>query len=289
MNRRQFIQTGALAVAGTALALPGLSNVAPKYRVGLQLYTLRDVIGKDPKGVLKQIADLGYQDLETYGYGDGKLFGMKSKELADYAKSLGMRLTSGHYGMGKAGGPVVGSIRNGWEAAVSDAREAGQEFMCVSYLGAEERPTLDAYKSVCDEMNKAAEVCKKYGIRFNYHNHDFEFMKFDGVMAYDVMLQRLDPKLVGMELDLYWVVYSGINPTDLFMKYPGRFEQWHIKDMDKADRKKNADIGTGTIDFKSLLGHAGHAGLKHWYMEEETYPINSTESVKASIGYLKTL
>ncbi|CAN5600401.1 sugar phosphate isomerase/epimerase [soil metagenome] len=291
MNRRQFIQTGAIAVAGTAIALPGLSMPASNYKVGLQLYTLRDIIGKDPKGVLKMVADLGYKELETYGYNDGMLFGLTSKDFNDYVKSLGMQVMSGHYQLGKSerSKAMKGTLLNDWERAVSDAKQAGQGYMVVPYLGADERPTIDSYKEICDIMNKSADVCKKYGIRLNYHNHDFEFAKLEGQIPYDVMLERLDPKQVGMEMDLYWVVYAGFSPLDYFKKYPGRFEQWHVKDMDKTDRKKNADIGTGTIDFKTIFTKAKESGLKHWYMEEESYPISSTESVKASIGYLKTL
>ncbi|NOT73290.1 MAG: sugar phosphate isomerase/epimerase [Cyclobacteriaceae bacterium] len=289
MKRRDFIQTSALAIAGSAIVFPALSAATPKLPVGIQLYTLRDVIMKDPKGVVKMLADLGYKDLETYGYGDGKLFGMPSKEFSDYVKSLGMRITSGHYGLGKAGVGPMGSIRNGWESAVVDAKEAGQEYMVLAYLTKEERASMDSYKGICDEVNKAAEVCKKYGVRMNYHNHDFEFEKFDGEVAYDMMLKRLDPKLVDMELDLYWTIFAGVNPVDLFAKHPGRFVQWHVKDMDKTDNKKNAISGTGSIDFKSLMKSAKQSGLKHWYMEYDNHPVSSTESVKESIGYLKTL
>ncbi len=278
------MQSGALAVVGAAIALPGLSLPASKYQIGIQLYTLRDVVPKDPKGNLKLLADLGYKHLETYGYNKGILFGMTSKDFNSYVKSLGMQVTSGHYGLGKAS-----DDGSEWEKAVSEAKEAGQEFMGFGSIPNEARASIDSYKAACDLMNKRGEVCKKYGIRLNYHNHDFEFTKIDGQLPYDVMLSQLDPKLVGMEMDLYWVVYAGADPLDYFKKYPGRFEQWHIKDMDKTDRKKNTDIGTGTIDFRKLLAKAQEAGLKHWYMEQEEYPVSSTESVKASIGYLKTL
>lgn len=289
MKRREFITASAFAVAGT-VALPALSLPADR-KIGLQLYTLRDVIGKDPKGILKQVADLGYQELETYGYNDGMLFGMNAKELGDYVKSLGMQVTSGHYQLGKSEKTkaIKGSILNDWERAVADAKEVGQEYMVVAYLNADERVTLDDYKLVSEKLNKGAEVCKKYALRLNYHNHDFEFMKVDNQVPYHLMLSQLDPKLVGMEMDLYWVVFAGEQPLDYFKKYPGRFEQWHVKDMDKTDRKRNANIGTGSIDFKSFFAKASEAGLKHFYMEQETYPTSSLESIQASIGYLKNL
>ena len=291
MKRRTFIQTGALAIAGMA-ASKGFGFVLPGGRkTGIQLYTLRDVIFKDARGVLKQLADLGYQELETFGYNDGMLFGMKAKEFGDYVKSLGMTVPSGHYAFGKSerSKAMKGTILNDWERAVADAKEVGQEYMALAYLADDERKTLDDYKFVCEKVNQSAEVCKKYGVRMNYHNHAFEFDKFGDVVPYDMMLTQLDAKLVGMEMDMYWTTYAEKNPVDYFKKYPGRFEQWHLKDMDKTDRKKNADLGTGSIDFKQLLTHAKLAGLKHTYLEHDTFPKSSWESVKADIVYAKTL
>ena len=291
MKRRDFIQTGALALAGTA-ALTGTAFSFPASRkIGIQLYTLRDVISKDASGVLKQLSELGYQELETFGYNDGMLFGMKAKEFGSYVKSLGMSVPSGHYAYGKMERTknMKGTILNEWERAVADAKEVGQEYMVLAYLGAEERVTMDDYKVVCEKLNGAGEICKKYGIRMNYHNHDFEFNKIDNQVPYHLMLSSLDPKLVGMEMDMYWTIFAGEQPLDYFKKYPGRFEQWHLKDMDKTDRKKNADLGTGSIDFKQLLAQSSQAGLKHAYLEHDTYPKSSWDSVKADVIYAKTL
>ena len=165
MKRRQFIQLSSAALAATA-AIPALT-FPPGYRIGLQLYTLRDVIGKDPKNVLKQLSDLGYQDIETYGYNDGMLFGMKSKEFGEYVKSLGMRITSGHYQLGKSEKTkaIKGSILNEWERAITDAKETGQEFMVLAYLNEDERASIEDYKWICEKLNKAGEVCKRNGIR----------------------------------------------------------------------------------------------------------------------------
>jgi sugar phosphate isomerase/epimerase len=290
MKRRTFIQTGALAVAG-ASALTGMSFSFPARKVGIQLYTLRDVIFKDAKGTLKQLADLGYNELETFGYNDGKLFGMAAKEFSEYVKSLGMSVPSGHYALGKSERDKArkGTILNEWERAVGDAKEVGQEYMVLAYLGQDERATLDDYKFVCEKVNKAGEVCKKSGIRMNYHNHDFEFVPIDGKVPYDMMLKELDPKLVGMEMDLYWTTFAGKNPLDYFSQYPGRFEQWHLKDMDKADPKKNANLGNGSIDFKKIMASAALSGMKHAYVEHDTYPGTSWDSVKADVVYAKEL
>lgn len=289
MKRREFIQTSALAVAGT-MALPAFSMPYDR-KIGIQLYTLRDVIFKDAKGVIKKLADLGYQELETFGYNDGALFGMKAKEFGDYVKSLGMRVPSGHYQLGKGERTkaMKGTILNEWERAVADAKEIGQEYMIIAYLNADERTSLDDYKFVCENLNKAGEVCKKYGMRIGYHNHDFELVKINDQVPYHLMLSSVDPKLVSMELDLYWLTFAGENPVDYFKKYPGRFEQWHLKDMDKLDRKKNSNLGAGSMDFKQLLSYGPQAGLKHAYIEHDSYPATSWESVEADIAYVKTL
>jgi sugar phosphate isomerase/epimerase len=270
MKRREFIQQSALATAG-ALALSSFS-FAKKKKIGLQLYSLRDVIDKDPKNILKKVAAFGYKELEAYSYSNGKIFNLKYKEFTDYAKSLGMKVTSGHYGLA--------AITNGWERAVSDAKESGQEYMVIAYLTADERKN---YKGVCETLNKAGELCDKHGIRLNYHNHDFEFEQYEGQVAYHLMLKELDPKLVGMEMDFYWMYVANQNPLDYFANHPGRFEQWHVKDMDKVDPKKQVDVGTGRIDFPSIFAKAKQAGLKHFYVEQEAYPVSSIESVEKSI------
>ncbi len=283
MKRRELIQT-CLFMVVAAMALPSFMNIKKeKSEIGLQLYTLRDVIADDPKGVLKKVADAGYTNLETYGYADGKIFGMDFKAFSQYANSLGMKITSGHYPLALAKDLAT------WEKAVIDAKAIGQQYMVVPYINAPERATIQDYKNICDWLNKAGEVCNKYGIRFGYHNHDFEFAKLEGQVPYDLMLKELDPKKVGMELDLYWVVYAGLNPISYFEKYPGRFEQWHVKDMDKQDRKKNAEIGAGSIDWKPIIAKAKQSGLKYLYVEQESYKGASLDCIKPSADYLKTI
>lgn len=285
MNRREFIQTTSFAAVGASLAS---FTFVDKKKIGLQLYSLRDIIPQDPKGVLKKVADFGYKELEAYSYNDGKIFGMKYKEFSDYVKGLGMKVTSGHYPLGKSEKRkmVKGSVMNDWERAVSDAKESGQDFMVVPYLEQDER---NDYKGVCEALNKAGELCKKYGVRLNYHNHEFEFEQFEGQVAYHVMLKELDPKLVGMEMDLYWMHVANQSPVDYFEKYPGRFEQWHVKDMDKTNPKQQVDVGTGRIDFKSIFAKAKQSGLKHFYIEQEAYPVSSIDSVEKCIGNLKKM
>jgi sugar phosphate isomerase/epimerase len=274
MKRREFIQTTSLAALGAA-TLSAFSLI-DKRKIGLQLYSLRDIIPQDPKGVLKKVAGFGYKELEAYSYSDGKIFGLNYKEFTEYVNSLGMRVTSGHYGLTKSSSE--------WERAVSDAKESKQEYMVIPSLSEDDRKD---YKRTCEAINKAGELCNKYGIRLNYHNHDFEFEQYEGQIAYHVMLKELDPKLVGMEMDIYWMHVANQNPLDYFAKYPGRFEQWHVKDMDKTNPKLQVDVGTGRIDFKSIFAKAKQSGLKHFYIEQEEYPVSSIDSIENSIKNVK--
>jgi sugar phosphate isomerase/epimerase len=286
MKRREFLTYS--AAAASTLLLPSFS-FADKKRMGLQLYSLRDVIMKDVAGTLKQVANFGYKELETYGYSDSKLFGMPVKEFTSLVHDLGMNISSGHYGTGQGNPSSKGSLVNDWERAVADAKQAGQVYMNIAYLQEAERKTLDDYKKVCGMINKAAEVCKKYGIRLGYHNHAFEFEKMEGQVPYDVMLGELDAKNVSMEMDLFWTVNAGQDPLHYFAKYPGRFEQWHVKDMDKTNVNQQVNVGTGRIDFKAIFAKASLSGLKQFYVEQEAYPIGPVESIKACADYVKTL
>jgi len=290
MKRRQFIQT--TAAASVAALIPSFAFAKSKRKIGIQLYTLRDVIFKDVEGTLKQVAGWGYQELELFGYRDGKVFGKPVSEFKKMVKDLGMSIPSGHYATGlvnPAVGPApVGTLSNGWEQAVNDAKILGQEYMLVAYLQKDERKTLDDYKKVCELINKNAEVCKKSGIKIGYHNHDFEFDPIDGQVPYELMMKELDPN-VSMELDLYWTIYANHDPLKLIAQYPGRFNQWHVKDMRKDDRKLNADVGTGSIDFKAIFAKANEAGLKHFYIEHDTFPVSSIESVKADAQNIKSI
>lgn len=280
MKRREFIQTTTFAAAGL-LAMPTFLSAGNfKKSLGLQLYSLRSTIPQDPKGVLSKVASFGYKELETYSYSDGKIFGMAFGDFCNYAKSLGMKVTSGHYGLDMIKGDT-------WKKAVDDARKNGQSFMVVPYIAEEQRKTIDDYKRIIADLNAAGEVCNAAGIRMGYHNHAFEFQTVDGQIPFDLMLKELDPKKVGMEMDIYWVVNAGHDPLKYFEKYPGRFEQWHVKDMDKTDRERNADIGTGSIDWKAIFAKAKQSGLKHFYIEQESYPGEPIDSIAAGAKYLK--
>lgn len=286
MKRREFISRSAIA-AGTVMLPAWLQACTTPSRksIGLQLYTLRDVIFQDLRGTLEKVAGFGYTEVETFSYGDGKIFGQPFSDFVKMTRDLGLKITSGHYLTG-FGQKATGTLRNGWEKAVEDAKAAGQEYMVIAYLFEGERQSIDDYKQLCAQMNKAAEVCKAAGIRLGYHNHAFEFEPINGEVPYDVMLTELDSKLVAMELDLYWIVRAGKSPDDYFKKHPGRFELWHVKDMHKDDPAKNADLGKGRINFPEIFRQAKQSGMKHFYVEQETYEVSSLVSVENNYKYI---
>lgn len=152
---------------------------------------------------------------------------------------------------------------------VDHAGEAGQKFMMCSFLFPQDRKTADDYKKIGELFNRSGEVCKKAGIQFGYHNHDFEFQTIDGQLPYDLLLKETDSKLVKMELDLYWATHAGIEPLELFRKNPGRFPLVHLKDMAKTEKREFAEVGNGSIDFQRILDARKLAGIEHYFVEQD--------------------
>ncbi|KAA6441086.1 sugar phosphate isomerase/epimerase [Dyadobacter flavalbus] len=277
ISRRSFVKAGALL-----MATPMLSNWEMKAssKVGLQLYTLRNELSKDLEGTLKKVAAIGYKEVELFGYTDGKFFGKTTKEFKAMLKNLGLDPVSGHYGAGVERKDVKGTLSNDWQRAVDDAAELGQKYVNCAYLTDAERKSIDDYKKYVDLFNKSGEVAKKAGLQFGYHNHDFEFKKMDGQLPYD-LIASTDPELVKLELDLYWIVKAGLDPVDLFKKYPGRFPLWHVKDMDKGDQSF-AEVGTGSIDFKKIFDARKIAGMTHFFVEQDMAKRPPVEAIEIS-------
>jgi sugar phosphate isomerase/epimerase len=288
ITRRSFIKTSAVLSAGLLMA-PNLFAYDKKY-IGLQLYTVRDAMAKDPAGSLARVAQIGYTSVEGTYSGPGQFFSVNTKDFAGMLKSSGLIMPSCHYRLGEElvnGKQQAGTILNGWEKAVDDAAEIGLKYMVCAYLSDAERGTLDHYKKVADDFNKAAEVCKKAGIQFTYHNHDFEFIQQDGKYPYEILLNNTDKDLVKMEMDMYWMTKANQNPGKMINEHPGRFPLWHIKDMDKTADRSFTEVGNGTINFKEIFTHANKAGLQYFFVEEDKCPGDPFDSITSSITYIK--
>ncbi len=277
-------------MAASAALLPQIDVLAaPAKRVGLQLYTLREEMGKDPDGTLKRVAEIGYKEVESFGYAAGKFFGKTPKEYAARLKDLGLTTPSGHYMTGNVMMKGEGTLTNNWKRAVDDAAAIGQRYMVCAYLFPEERTKLDDYKQFVDLFNKSAEVCRAAGVQFVYHNHDFEFQPLDGQVPYDLLLSGTDPKLVQLELDLYWATFAKQDPVALFKKHPGRFPLWHVKDMAKTPEREFAEVGTGSINFQRIFDAQKTAGLQHYFVEQDVAKRPPLEAIAISYKNLEKL
>jgi sugar phosphate isomerase/epimerase len=285
-KRRDFLKISGLALGALAIA-PSFAFAAKKKGIGIQLYTLRDTLPKDVKGVLAQVGKVGFNEVETFGYSPkNDFFGTSVKDFKSILCDNNLKATSNHFDFN-------GYIENGNTDVIKYYTETtnilGSEYITVPYVVENLRgKTGDDYKKLALKINKAAEICKAAGLKLAYHNHDFEFTKFGATNGYEILLNESDKKLVDFEMDLYWVVRAGYNPLQLFKEHPGRFKMWHVKDMDKANHEFNAVIGTGTIDFKAIFAQAELSGMKRFFLEHESnYIPNPIESAAASYNYIK--
>lgn len=290
-NRRSFIKSASMASAAV-LAAPHLFAFASNKHIGVQLYTVRDAMASDPAGTLAKVAQIGYNSVEAATYtGTQKFYGMDAKTFASVLKQNNLIIPSAHYVLGQQkmnGNEIKGTLLHEWDKAVEDAAAVGIQYMVCAYLFDEERGDIDHYKQLADQFNKAAETCKKAGIQFCYHNHDFEFQEQNGQLPYDILLNNTDKELVKMELDLYWATKAKHDPVALFEKHPGRFPLWHVKDMDNTPQQAFAEVGSGTIDFKRIFANAKKSGMKYFFVEQDKCPGSPFDSITKSYNYIKS-
>lgn len=281
MERRHFLQALGLGAAGlyTKDLFGGVSKAKS---MALQLYTVRDAVAKDLEGTLAKLAALGYNELEIYGY-DGTFFGKTPAEFKSILANAGIKVISSHHLTGLKE-KAKGSLTDGWDKAVEDLNFIGAKYMACAYLFENER-TPEIYASLPDLLSKSGEKAATAGIQFAYHNHDFEFEKYKDTLVYDHIIKNTPADFVKMELDLYWIVKAGHDPIEYFGKYPGRFPLWHVKDIE-AGTGAITEVGHGTIDFDKIFAVRDKAGLKKWFVEQDTSKGDIFESIKASHDYL---
>lgn len=286
-SRRSFLKSSAMLSAGLLMA-PELFAAKKNRYIGLQLYTVRDAMAKDPVAALAKVAKVGFNSVEGATYtGTEKFYGMEPAEFKKVLSDNGLIMPSGHYMLGEGIANAKGTISNDWQKAVDDAAAVGLKYMVCAYLLDAERGTLDHYKETAEKLNKAGEVAKKAGIQLCYHNHDFEFASQDGKYPYDVLLTATDPELVKMEMDIYWMYRAKQDPIAMFKKHPGRFPLWHVKDMDNTPKQMFTEVGNGVIPFKNIFAHAKTAGLKYFFNEQDICPGDPFVSITKSYNYIK--
>lgn len=284
-NRRNFLKTSGLLTAG--LFINPSELLKTKRAAGIQLYTLRELIVKDPTSVINKVAIAGFKEVEMYGLSaEQRFFGLSVKDFASLLKQNNLKSPSGHYM------PEKFLFENGSVDEVKKLCDVGQimghQYIVIPWMAEERRKTIDQYKRLAERINKAGEICKTANLQLAYHNHDFEFFDIKGQKGYDILLKETDANLVKMEMDIYWVISAGYNPVDLFKANPGRFPMLHVKDMDRINKKMNTEIGNGSIDFKKIFKVAKLAGVKHYYVEQENnYKPDILSSINTSSDYFR--
>ncbi len=290
-NRRSFIKLSATFASG--LAFLKISNSlascnttsgidAINQDFGLQLYTLRDEMPKDPRGVLRQVASFGYKQLESYEHNQlGMFWGMEPAEFKNYVERLGMRITASH-----------ADIYKDFERKAGEAASIGMHYLICPSLGSQK--TLDDYKKAADKFNECGEICKRNGLRFAYHNHDYTFKPLEGQIPQDVLMQNTGADLVDYEMDIYWVVTAGQDPLTWLNKYPNRFTLGHIKDRRKdapaSETGATTILGTGSIDYNKILKAASSKGMKYYFVEQEHYAgTTPIDAARANAEFMKNL
>jgi len=288
MNKISFKHIKSIALLAVLL-LATLSSCAPSKFGGLALYTVRDAMNADAKGTLQKVADAGYKNIEAAGYADGKFYNMTPTDFKALLNEMKLNPISTHQG--------TVTLENA-DAMIADVKAAGFEYFVIPVppmgMFTFDQSTMTmgmngTIEELTEILTTLGEKCNAQGLKLLYHNHDFDFKKNeDGITPIDYLLENTNPEYVNFEMDLYWVTKAGADPIAYFKKYPGRFKEWHVKDMDEQGRF--APVGTGTIDFKGLLAEKKLSGMKYYFVEQDrTFTMEPLEAIKVSHEGLKEI
>lgn len=281
-SRRSFLRHSALA--GLALTVPfrnellAMANKQNKF--GIQLWSVKDALAKDPVAVLKHLAASGYKQIESFEGAKGIFWGMKNTEFKKTLDGLGMKIVSAHCDNTKD-----------FDRKAAEAAEIGMKYLICPYKGPQK--SIDNFKKFADEFNISGDIAKKQGIRFAYHNHDYSFVNMNGEIPQDLMIELTNPDTVDFEMDMYWTIAAGVDPIAYMKKFPGRFKLVHVKDLVKtntAEGHESCVIGKGTIDYQTLLPKVAKQGIEYFIVEQEAYTgTNELDAAKDDAAYMKTL
>jgi len=284
VSRRCFLGVAAAGVAAAMIPKAAESLVpspqslrrpfAAAQPIGLQLYTVRDLMQKDVQYTLKQVAAVGYREVEFAG-----LFDKKAATVAKWLRENKLTSPSSHVPLDR--------LKNSIQAVVDECNTLGNDFIVCPFIDESMRKSADDWRRIGGDFNKVADQVQRAGMRFAYHNHDFEFKQLpSGEMGYDILLNECDPKLVKMELDLFWITKGGQDPLAYFAKWSGRFPLVHVKDMTGAGEMAN--VGQGKIDWNKIFAKRREAGIEHFFVERDN-PKSPIEDIKVSYDYLSKL
>jgi sugar phosphate isomerase/epimerase len=297
-TRRNFLQSATAAVVGSSL-LKGDRLLASPFGlpIGLQLYSVREMLAKDYEGTLKQLASLGYQEVEAAGY-----FDHSPEQVKSAMSAAGLRCVSAHYS--------YSSLSKDFDKIVAFNKEIGVQYIICSFPGIKDPSrlkdtsypamirsfTLEDYRWNADQFNKFGEKLKAAGMKFGYHNHTMEFGKQDGIIPLDEMIRLTDPELVTFEMDCGWVIVGGANPVEYLQRHPSRISMLHVKDFKHTDQPASvmepppaAELGKGILDYRPVFEAAKKATIKHYFIEQEAYDIPPLDALKIDADYMKKL
>jgi len=289
MNRRTFLGTASTVTAAT-LVTSRLGWAAGDHKidkVGVQLYTVRDLMKDDFDGTIAKVAQIGYKEVEFAGY-----FGRTGQQVRAILDKNGLKAPSTHV--------QYDELDDKFPSVIETSKAIGMDYIVCPWIPEELRKSPDIWKQASEKFNKCGEQSKKAGIQFAYHNHWFEFLPTNGKLPYDELLKLCDAKLVKMEMDLCWITVAGGDPLKYFNEYPGRFPLVHVKDVKTmpkissggaqnfGDTVDLTEVGSGVIDWKRIFAQSEKAGIKH-YIVEHDHPKQPIESIKASYEYLVKL
>ena len=280
-SRREFLGTlGRSAVGAALLGCVPASGFAGGGRqgripIGLQLYTVRSLMARDFDGTLAQVAAAGYEEVEFAGY-----FGHTPAQVRDALVRHGLRAPSTHIAL-----PADDAA---WGRTLAEAKAIGHDWVTIAWLDAPLRRSSDDWVRIADRFNHLGAMAREAGLRFAYHNHDFEFARAGRGMRFDTLLSRTDPAFVDFEMDVYWVTKAGADPMWYLRHHAGRFPMLHLKDATAAPERRMVDVGAGTIDWPAVLTVAREQGASHAFVEHDE-PADPLASIRASHSYLSRL
>ena len=289
MNRRTFLETATTVTAATLLT-SRLSWAAGDHKiekVGVQLYSVRDLMKDDFDATIAKVASIGYKEVEFAGY-----FGRTGQQVRAVCDKNGLAAVSTHV--------QYDELDDKFPSVIETSKAIGLKYIVCPWIPEELRKSPDIWKQAAEKFNRCGEASKKAGIQFAYHNHWFEFLPVDGKLPYDSLLKECDANLVKMELDLCWITAAGGDPLKYFSAYPGRFPLVHVKDLktlpkvtaggaqNYGDTVDLTEVGSGVIDWKKIFAQSEKAGIKH-YIVEHDHPKQPFDSIAGSYDYLNKL
>ena len=279
ITRRGFLHVAAGSlVAGVSSRFPVPGSPFPgrvaAQPIGLQLYTVRAMMERNMEFTLRDVAAIGYREVEFAG-----LFDTDVQKVEKWLTKYQLTSPASHQPLAR--------LKSGLQGVIREARALGQTYIVCPWIDAPDRRDAAGWRRVAADFNRIGESLQRAGLRFAYHNHDFEFEKLPtGEVGYDILLAECDPKLVKMELDLYWITKGGRDPLAYFEKWPGRFPLVHVKDM--TGKGVMTNVGQGHIDWGRIFAKRREAGIEHFFVEHDN-PASPLDDIKTSFTFMKTL